>query len=51
MKVLHINNLKQYFPRVEEVLRLALVAEDWSDDEGVGTKSAGKVMKGLRKRQ
>ena len=42
VKVLHINNLKRYYPRVEEVLRLALVAEDWSGDEEVGTKLQGK---------
>ena len=42
VKVLHINNLKKYYPRTEEVLRLALVAEDWSDDEEVGTKLQGK---------
>ena len=42
VKVLHINNLKKYYPRAEEVLRLALVAEDWSEDEEVGTKLHGK---------
>ena len=42
VKVLHINNLKKYHPRVEEVLRLALVAEDWSEDEEVGTRLQGK---------
>ena len=41
VKVLHINNLKKYFPRPEKVLRLALVAEDWADDESVGTKLSG----------
>ena len=40
-KVLHINNLKKFYPRVEEVLRLALVAEDWSEDEVVGTRMFG----------
>ena len=40
-KVLHINNLKRYFDRVEDVLRLALVAEDWSEDEVVGTRLQG----------
>ena len=40
-KILHINNLKKYFPREEAVLRLALVAEDWSEDEVVGTKLFG----------
>ena len=42
VKVLHVNNLKKYHPRTEEVLRLALVAEDWSNDEEVGTKLHGK---------
>ena len=41
VKVLHVNNLKKYYPRVEEVLRLALVAEDWSEDEAVGTTLKG----------
>ena len=40
-KLLHVNNLKKYFDRVEDVLRLALVAEDWSEDEVVGTKLFG----------
>ena len=40
-KLLHINNLKKYFDRVEDVLRLALVAEDWSEDEVIGTKLSG----------
>ena len=40
-KVLHINNLKKYYERSEDVLRLALVAEDWSQDEVVGTKLYG----------
>ena len=41
IKVLHINNLKKFFPREEAVLRLALVAEDWSEDEAVGTELHG----------
>ena len=41
VKVLHVNNLKRYYPRVEEVLRLALVAKDWSEDEAVGTTLKG----------
>ena len=40
-KVLHINNLKKYHPRGEEVLRLAIVAEDWEEDEAIGTKMSG----------
>ena len=39
-KVLHVNNLKKFYPRVEDVLRLALVAEDWAE-EGVGTQLYG----------
>ena len=42
IKVLHVNNLKKFYPRPEEVLRLALVAEDWEDDECVGTKLSGR---------
>ena len=42
VKVLHINNLKKFYPREERVLRLALVAEDWSEDEAVGTKLLGE---------
>ena len=41
VKTLHINNLKRYYPRVEEILRVALVAEDWADDEAVGTTLKG----------
>ena len=40
-KVLHVNNLKKFHEREESVLRLALVAEDWSEDEVVGTKLFG----------
>ena len=55
-KVLHVNNLKKFFERVEDVLRLALVAEDWAEEEGVGTQLYGhfegfdeeKVVQGLR---
>ena len=36
-KILHINNLKRYHPRGEEVLRLAVVAEDWEGDEDTET--------------
>ena len=43
-KVLHINNLKRYHPRGEEVLRLALVAEDWEEDEAIGTRMSGKCL-------
>ena len=55
-KVLHVNNLKKFYEREESVLRLALVAEDWSEDEVVGTKLFGscpefnekKVVEGLK---
>ena len=40
-KVLHINNLKRFFIREEEVMRLAVVAEDWEGDSAIGTKTAG----------
>ena len=40
-KLLHINNLKRFYEREESVLRLALVAEDWSEDEVVGTRLQG----------
>ena len=40
-KVLHINNLKRFFLREEEVMRLAVVAEDWEGDSAIGTKTAG----------
>ena len=37
-KILHINNLKKFHPRGEEVLRLAVVAEDCEEDELLGPK-------------
>ena len=40
-KVLHINNLKRFYPREEEVMRLAVVAEDWEGDVDVGMKTSG----------
>ena len=36
--MLHINNLKKFYPREEEVMRLAVVAEDWEEDVDVGMK-------------
>ena len=56
-KVLHINNLKRFYERSENILRLALVAEDWAEDEVVGTKLFGscpdfderEVVEGLRR--
>ena len=41
-KVLHINNLKQFYVREEEVMRLAVVAEDFEEDEDIGTKMRGR---------
>ena len=49
-KILHINNLKKFYERSEEILRLALVAEDWADDEGVGTKLYGSY-KGFKEKE
>ena len=40
--VLHINNLKKYFEREVEVLRLAVVAEDFGQDEAKGVKLQGQ---------
>ena len=40
-KLLHINNLKKFYEREERVLRLALVAEDWSEDECVERRLSG----------
>ena len=39
--VLHINNLKKYHERELEVLRLAVVAEDFGQDEAKGVKLQG----------
>ena len=43
-KVLHINNLKKYHPREEEVMRIAVVAEDWQVDRDVGTRTSGVCL-------
>ena len=40
-KVLHVNNLKRFYEREAEVMRLVVVAEDFSSDEAVGTKLQG----------
>ena len=37
-KILHINNMKLFYPRREVVLRLAVVAEDCEDDQVLGPK-------------
>ena len=49
-KVLHINNLKKYNVREEEVMRLAVIADDLSDDSDVGLKMSG-VCKDFDERQ
>ena len=41
-KVLHINNMKKFWVREEDVMRLAVVAEDFEDDEDVGTRMSGR---------
>ena len=55
-KVLHINNMKRYHVREEEVMRLAVIAEDFEEDEDVGTKMSGRCsdfdlgqLEGLKK--
>ena len=37
-KVLHINNIKKFQVREEEVMRLSVMAEDCTDDEDIGMK-------------
>ena len=37
-KVIHINNLKKYLVRPESVKRVAVIAEDCSEDEVIGVK-------------
>ena len=41
-KVLHINNLKKYHMREADIMRLVIVAEDFEEDEAIGTKVRGK---------
>ena len=40
-KVLHINNIKKFQVREEEVMRLSVMAEDCTDDEDIGIKLRG----------
>ena len=40
-KVLHINNLKLFHVREEVVMRIAVIAEDWEDDQAIGTRMCG----------
>ena len=42
LKVLHINNLKRFKLREEDVMRLAVIAEDFEEDEDVGMKVSGE---------
>ena len=39
--MLHINNMKKFYVREDEVMRLAVVAESWEDDHDIGTKTDG----------
>ena len=41
-KVLHINNMKKFWGREAEVMRLVVVAEDFEEDEAIGVKVLGK---------
>ena len=40
-KALHINNMKRFYVREEEVMRLAVVTESWENDQDVVTKTGG----------
>ena len=41
-KVLHVNNLKLFHGREEDVMRLSVIAEDVSEDEDIGLKMSGR---------
>ena len=41
-KALHVNNLKLFHGREEDVMRLSVIAEDVSDDEDAGLKISGR---------
>ena len=41
-KVLHVNNLKKFHGREEDVMRLAVIAENMSEDEDAGITMRGK---------
>ena len=41
-KVLHVNNLKLFHGREEDVMRLSVIAEDVSEDVDVGIKMSGR---------
>ena len=40
-KVLHVNNLKLYHGREEEIMRLSVIAEDFSEDRDTGLQMSG----------
>ena len=42
VKVLHINNLKRYYPREASVFRMAVVAEDALDEGASGVRLSGR---------
>ena len=42
-KVLHVNNLKKFHGREEDVMRLAVIAENMSEDEDVGITMRGEL--------
>ena len=41
-KVLHVNNIKLFHGREEEVMRLSVIAEDFSEDKDTGLKMSGE---------
>ena len=41
-KVLHVNNIKLFHGREEDVMRLSVIAEDVSEDEDIGLKMSGR---------
>ena len=43
-KVLHINKLKKYWVREAEIMRIVVVAEDFDEEEAIGTKVAGRCL-------
>ena len=43
-KVLHVNNLKLFHCREEDIMRISVIAEDVSEDEDTGLKMSGKCV-------
>ena len=43
-KVLHVNNMKLFHGREEDVMRLSVIAEDVSEDEDIGLKMSGRCV-------